>query len=103
MTEEGMIKSIGIIGGTGKEGKGLAYRWSKAGYQILIGSRQAEKASMAANELLGLLGPDAIIEGLENPAVAERADLLVLTVPYSAHQATLDQLKKRYRVKFWWM
>ncbi len=46
MTEQqaSNIKTIAIIGGTGKEGKGLAYRWAKQGYRIVIGSRQAEKA-----------------------------------------------------------
>ena len=46
--EPASIKTIGIIGGTGKEGKGLAFRWLKAGYSVLIGSRQVEKAITAA-------------------------------------------------------
>ena len=80
------VHKIALIGGTGKEGKGLAYRWAKAGYDIVIGSRQIEKAQATAAELLALL-PDARIEGLTNDAAAQTADLLVLTVPFSAHTA----------------
>ena len=54
MTESNSVvipHKIGILGGTGKEGKGLAYRWAKAGYEIIIGSRQIEKAEIAAAEI----------------------------------------------------
>jgi NADPH-dependent F420 reductase len=87
------IKTIAIIGGTGKEGKGLAYRWAKQGYHIVIGSRQAEKAQAAADDIQALLGNDGQVAGLPNPEAAQQADLLVLTVPYSAHQAMLESLK----------
>jgi 8-hydroxy-5-deazaflavin:NADPH oxidoreductase len=87
------IKTIAIIGGTGKEGKGLAYRWIKAGYKVLIGSRQAEKAEAAANDLKELVSLDSSVEGLTNPTAVEQADIAVLTVPFSAHQATLESLK----------
>jgi NADPH-dependent F420 reductase len=88
-----VIRSIGILGGTGKEGKGLAYRWAKAGYEILIGSRQAEKAQAAAAEIIGLLGENVAVRGVTNPEAAAQADLLVLTVPFAAHVDTLSQLK----------
>ena len=91
---EPVIRKIGIIGGTGKEGKGLAYRWAKAGYSISIGSRQAEKARAAAAEILQLLGPAADVHGLTNQETAASCDLLVLTVPFSAHADTLNQLKE---------
>ncbi|NMC80749.1 MAG: NADPH-dependent F420 reductase, partial [Chloroflexi bacterium] len=87
------MKTIAIIGGTGKEGKGLAYRWAKQGYHIVIGSRQAEKAQAAADDIQALLGNDGKVAGLPNPEAAQQADLLVLTVPYSAHQAMLESLK----------
>lgn len=94
MSEAGSaIHIIGIIGGTGKEGKGLAFRWLKGGYRVLIGSRQAEKAQAAAADLRTLIGEGADVAGLTNPAVAQAADLLVMTVPYSAHRATLEGLK----------
>lgn len=94
MTEqEKIIKTIAIIGGTGREGKGLAYRWVKAGYRVIIGSRQVEKAEAAAKELIELAGGTADVQGLENLAAAAQADLVVLTVPYSAHRATLEAIK----------
>lgn len=88
------IRTIGVIGGTGKEGKGLAYRWLKAGYCIIIGSRHLEKAQAAADDLRALAGADAQVSGATNPEAALQADLLVLTVPYNAHRATLEGLKE---------
>lgn len=90
---------IGIIGGTGKEGKGLAYRWAKAGYRILIGSRTPEKAQQTATELRQSLGINAQVEGMENREAAMRADVIVLTVPYAAHRETLQALKEMLRGK----
>jgi hypothetical protein len=84
--------SISVLGGTGKEGKGLAFRWAKAGYKVTIGSRDIEKALVAAAELNQLLGNNAI-EGLDNLSAAQKASLVVLTVPYAAHRATLETVK----------
>lgn len=92
------IRTIGVIGGTGKEGKGLAFRWAKAGYQIMIGSRTLEKAANAAEELTALLGPGKVV-GCENSYAAQTADLLVLTVPFSAHKDTLLGLKEALKGK----
>ena len=83
---------IAILGGTGKEGPGLALRWSSAGYSVLIGSRQAKKAQATAAELNARLGIDTI-QGLENGTAARLADICVLTVPYPAHRSTLESLK----------
>ncbi|NPV57517.1 MAG: NADPH-dependent F420 reductase [Anaerolineae bacterium] len=99
MTEATYIKdvhTIAIIGGTGKEGKGLAYAWAKAGYKVLIGSRQQEKAVHAAQELNELLAtiPDVLqVDGMTNPEVCQKSDLNVITVPFSAHVDTLTSLK----------
>lgn len=94
MSEEAKtIHTIGIIGGTGKEGMGIAYRWLKAGCRILIGSRQAEKAQATVAELKSMLGEQADVAGMTNPEVAQASDLLVLTVPFSAHRSTLEGLK----------
>lgn len=90
--QEVAVKSIGIIGGTGKEGKGLAYRWLRRGFRVLIGSRQAEKAQAAAAELKAML-PESDVQGLENEVVAEQADLVVITVPFAAHRPTLEGLR----------
>lgn len=89
-----MINKIAIIGGTGKEGKGLAYRWAKAGYEILIGSRQIEKALFAAEEVRVLLGTgNGKVKGEENLEAAKEGDIVVLTVPYEFHIQMLNQIK----------
>jgi len=87
------IQTLAILGGTGKEGKGLAYRWAKAGYKVIIGSRTLPKAVDAANDLNRMLEGQAYIDGMENPQAAQIADIVVLTVPYSAHRATLEGMK----------
>lgn len=84
--------TIAILGGTGKEGTGLALRWANAGYTVIIGSRQAEKAEAAAAELNATLGIDAI-SGLPNEDAARAADISVLTVVQAAHQPALQGLK----------
>jgi len=88
-----MAYTIGIIGGTGREGKGLAYRWAKAGHHIIIGSRSEEKAQAAVAELKERLPRDASIEGRLNLEAVERADIVAITVPFAAHAETLLALK----------
>lgn len=85
--------TLAILGGTGKEGKGLAYRWARAGYKILIGSRTNEKAARAAEEVSMMLGGQASISGMENAEAARAADIVILTVPFAAHKATLESVK----------
>ncbi len=84
---------IAILGGTGKEGKGLAYRWARAGHQIVIGSRALEKATAAANDLNELLAGQATVAADTNEAAAQYADLVVLTVPFSAHKNMLESIR----------
>ena len=95
---------IAIIGGTGKEGKGLAFRWAKAGYQVIIGSRNEEKALAAANELKGLLSSsevlDISIEGKTNQEAVESCEIAVLTVPYEFHKDILEELKPSLQGKY---
>lgn len=89
-----MSKTVAVLGGTGNEGPGLALRWAKSGqYQVIIGSRQAEKGERVAAELNEKLGRDAI-RGMANEDAARAADLCVLTVPYSAHGPTLTALRE---------
>lgn len=92
MTAENPLPTIAILGGTGKEGPGLALRWAKFGYPIIIGSRQLEKAQATADKLNNELGSDKI-QGFENGTAARKADLCVLTVVYSAHEQAIDGLK----------
>jgi len=87
------LPTIAVLGGTGKEGPGLALRWAYAGYPIIIGSRQTEKARVTAEALNTKLGIDSI-RGMENGAAARAADICVLTVVYTAHQSALQSLKE---------
>lgn len=80
-------KTIAVLGGTGAEGSGLAFRWAHAGHRVVIGSRDATKAQAAALELNGLLGTTAI-EGGDNAEAAARGDIIVLAVPFTAQQST---------------
>jgi 8-hydroxy-5-deazaflavin:NADPH oxidoreductase len=89
MQASSILITIAVLGGTGKEGKGLALRWARAGYHILIGSRSPDKAKSTAQELLDLLEGHALVEGMTNLEAAQAADIVVLTVPYSAHSPTL--------------
>ena len=92
MTTNSILLTLAVLGGTGKEGKGLAYRWAKAGYRVIIGSRTNEKAEKAALDLNEMLGKE-LVEGKQNIDAAKEADILVLTVPYSAHKATIESIK----------
>src|SRR5690349_4424070 len=93
MEQETLLLTIAVLGGTGKEGKGLGYRWAKAGYQILIGSRSSEKAVTAAAEIIELLEGEGSVVGMSNAEAAEKANIVVLTVPFSAHRDTLESVK----------
>mgnify|MGYP001221677156 CR=1 FL=1 len=79
---------IAILGGTGKEGSGLGFRWAAAGHEIIIGSRLAEKGERAAEEMQSEL-PHATVSGSDNATAAAAADLVVLSVPYEAQENTL--------------
>jgi len=94
-----LILTVAVLGGTGKEGKGLAYRWARAGYRVLIGSRSSEKAVTAASEILELLEVAGSVVGMSNLEAAQQADIVVLTVPYSAHRATLESVKDALKGK----
>ncbi len=86
------MTNIAILGGTGKEGSGLALRWAKAGHHIIIGSRSAEKAQATAAEISANLGGHTVF-GTDNLAAAVTADIVVLTVPAEAQIATLESVK----------
>jgi len=83
---------VAVVGGSGAEGSGLALRWAKAGYRVLIGSRNSERSSAKASELNAMLGEDRI-KGVENSQAAQEAHIVVLTVPYAAQLPTLKELK----------
>ncbi|MBK9208356.1 MAG: NADPH-dependent F420 reductase [Anaerolineales bacterium] len=99
MNDSSLLLSIAVLGGTGKEGKGLAFRWARAGYRVYIGSRSAEKAVAAANEIKEMLGDGISVEGMGNLEAAHEAHIAVLTVPYSAHRDTLESVKDELKGK----
>ncbi|GER81179.1 MAG: NADPH-dependent F420 reductase [Anaerolineae bacterium CFX3] len=99
MTNSPILLTVAVLGGTGKEGKGLAYRWAKAGYHVHIGSREAAKAEAAASELMDRLQGEAFIQGMSNFDAARQADIVVLTVPYAAHRSTLEAVKDAVKGK----
>jgi hypothetical protein len=86
-------ETIAILGGTGDLGGGLARRWSRAGYTILIGSRTLEKGRSAAADLLTEF-PDLNVTGMENLDAAKAADLVVLTVPFAHQLGTLEAVRQ---------
>jgi len=83
---------IAVLGGTGKEGAGLALRWADAGHHIFIGSRSPDRAQATAATINARVGAD-LAQGSANLGAAQQADIVVLTVPYAAQLATLEEVK----------
>ncbi len=78
--------TIGVIGGTGDQGRGLAYRWARAGLRVIIGSRDPQRARTAAEEIgLG-------VTGAANAECAATADVVLIAVPWPGHDDTLAAL-----------
>ena len=77
---------IAAIGGTGDQGRGLAYRWARAGLSVIIGSREEARAAAAAAELgMG-------VRGMANADAATAADVVLIAVPWAGHDATVESL-----------
>jgi hypothetical protein len=88
---------VGVLGGTGPQGRGLAVRLAAAGQRILIGSRDADRAAEVAAEVAARAVPAAVgaevsVQGGSNVDVAGAADLVIVAVPYAGHAATLAEL-----------
>lgn len=81
-----MSEVIGVLGGTGEQGRGLAYRWARAGREVVIGSRDAGRAQAAADEL------GNGVRGATNSECAESADVVVVAVPWDGHGELLKSL-----------
>jgi 8-hydroxy-5-deazaflavin:NADPH oxidoreductase len=84
--------TISILGGTGAEGSGLALRWARAGHSIIIGSRNPEKAKLVCAELNERIGGNAITY-TDNRSAASATKIIVLTVPYAAQRATIEEVR----------
>lgn len=91
-------QTIAILGGTGHEGGGLAVRWAKAGYAVIIGSRDAAKASAAADAVNAKF-PGVTVRGMGNTDAATAADVVVLTVPFAAQRATVEDVRAALKGK----
>ena len=83
---------IAVLGGTGKEGGGLALRWAHKGYRVIVGSRTSERAQEAAAAMNETLGTEAV-SGAANPDAAAEADIVVLAVPFAAQQSTVKEVE----------
>ncbi|HZQ25066.1 MAG TPA: NADPH-dependent F420 reductase [Terriglobales bacterium] len=91
-----MSRVIGVLGGTGPAGLGLALRWARAGEILILGSRDANRASEAAEKIKVRVG-SAQVSGAENSVVCAATNLLVLTVPFEGQATLLKQLKPSIR------
>jgi NADPH-dependent F420 reductase len=89
---------LAFLGGTGPEGKGLALRLARAGEEVVIGSRDAQRAREAADRLARLV-PSARVQGAENAQAAARAKIVFLTVPYEGQRPLLEPLREQLRGK----
>jgi 8-hydroxy-5-deazaflavin:NADPH oxidoreductase len=83
--------TIGVLGGTGPQGKGLAIRWAHAGLKVVIGSRDAERGQRAADEIADVAG--GTVSGQDNAGCAATADIVLVALPWDAHEETLRSLR----------
>ena len=83
--------TVGVLGGTGPLGGGLARRFAAAGVSVLVGSRDAGKGARIAAEILADV-PGAAVTGTDNATVAGQADVVVIAVPYEGHADLLRAL-----------
>ncbi|GAA0533343.1 NADPH-dependent F420 reductase [Saccharopolyspora subtropica] len=83
--------TVGVLGGTGAQGRGLAIRWAKAGLKVVIGSRNAERAEQAAAEIRGIAGGD--VTGQHNAGCAAASDIVLAALPWEGHAETLKSLQ----------
>ncbi len=93
-----MSMRIAIVGGTGKEGAGLGIRWALAGHEVLIGSRDADRARGKAAELAAQ-APAARVSGMSNKDAVAAAEVVVLAVPAGGLATTLPDIREACRGK----
>ena len=87
-----MTHKIAVIGGTGPQGRGLAYRLAMAGHTVTIGSRDAARAAEKAEEIAAKIGGPATIGGAENSVAAATSEVVLLAVPWDGHAALVASL-----------
>lgn len=86
--------TVGILGGTGDQGRGLAYRLARAGHPVLVGSRDADRARAAAAGITDLPLATGPLSGGDNLWVAGESDVVIAAVPWDGHAATLSALRE---------
>lgn len=87
-----MADTLAIVGGTGHLGYGLAIRWAHAGAQLIIGSRDKNKAAKTVERIDQQLGKPSGIQIDDYAGAASRADIVVLAVPFHAQPAALKEI-----------
>jgi len=85
--------TVGILGGTGDQGRGLAYRFARAGQRVVVGSRSPERAVDAAAGIAAMASVTGSVSGLDNTAAALASDVVIIAVPWEGHQATVASLR----------
>lgn len=91
------LPTVAVIGGTGNLGSGLAFQLARKGYTVVIGSREADKAVTAAQEISARAGVE--LRGLENAAAAAAGEIIILTVPFAHHRSTLESVREAVQGK----
>jgi NADPH-dependent F420 reductase len=88
-------QTVGVLGGTGPQGRGLALRWAAAGLKVVIGSRSVERAHAAAEELARQVGTGpGSVTGADNASCAAGADIVLVAVPWEGHDSLLTSLRE---------
>ncbi|MGH3620266.1 MAG: NADPH-dependent F420 reductase [Sciscionella sp.] len=90
MTEVSQL-TVGVLGGTGPQGKGMAMRWSQAGLKVVLGSRASERAETTAAEVAEAIGTGAVT-GADNASCASQSDVVLVAVPYAGPASVLESL-----------
>ncbi|MCU1593389.1 MAG: NADPH-dependent reductase [Frankiales bacterium] len=83
--------TIGVLGGTGPQGRGLAFRFAQSGLNVILGSRSTEKGEAAAAELAEKVGKP--VGGADNLGCAEQSDVVIVAVPWEGHGELLESLR----------
>ncbi|MFN2556437.1 MAG: NADPH-dependent F420 reductase [Nitriliruptorales bacterium] len=94
MTTPDHLESLGVVGGTGPQGRGLVARWAQAGHTVYLGSRSRDKAERVISGLRDVIGPEPDVQPATNEEAVASAEIVVLTFPYEAQSDTLDELRE---------
>ena len=85
--------TVSILGGTGDQGRGLAYRYARAGQRVVVGSRSTERGVAAAESIMSMPGITGQVTGTDNSSAAAAADVVIVAVPWEGHAETVASLR----------